>query len=87
VNSVISWGNGTRVTESYGVQWLPAWARIIDGPLNRRGELHPHMRYTLEQLKCRRGDRCPRGSFRTLEIGPGGYRLEAGQGEPLSVVG
>ena len=43
---------GTRVTESYGVQWLPAWARIIDGPLNRRGELHRHMRHTLEHLKA-----------------------------------
>jgi hypothetical protein len=42
---------GTRVTESYGVQWLPAWARIVDGPLNRRGELHRHMRLTLEHLK------------------------------------
>jgi hypothetical protein len=42
---------GTRVTESYDVQWLPAWARILDGPLNRRGELHRHMRHTLEQLK------------------------------------
>ena len=43
---------GTRVTESYGVQWLPAWARILDGPLNRKGELHRHMRHTLEQLKA-----------------------------------
>ena len=42
---------GTRVTESYCVEWLPAWARIIDGPLNRRGELHRHMRHTLVQLK------------------------------------
>ena len=42
---------GTRVTESYDVSWLPAWARIVDGPLNRRGELHRHMRHTLEQLK------------------------------------
>jgi hypothetical protein len=42
---------GTRVTETYDVNWLPAWARIVDGPLNRRGELHRHMRHTLEQLK------------------------------------
>jgi hypothetical protein len=42
---------GVRVTESYSVQWLPAWARIVDGPLNRRGELHRHMRHTLEHLK------------------------------------
>jgi len=41
----------TRVTESYDVKWLPLWARIIDGPLNRRRELHDHMRRTLEQLK------------------------------------
>lgn len=43
---------GTRVTESYGVKWLPLWARIIDGPLNRRRELHDHMRQTLAQLKA-----------------------------------
>jgi hypothetical protein len=43
---------GVRVTESYTVQWLPTWARIIDGPLNRRGELHRHMRHTLEHLKA-----------------------------------
>jgi hypothetical protein len=43
---------GTKVTESFGVEWLPAWARIIDGPLNRRGELHRHMRHTLERLKA-----------------------------------
>ena len=42
---------GTRVTESFVVTWLPAWARIVDGPLNRQGELHRHMRHTLEQLK------------------------------------
>jgi hypothetical protein len=42
---------GTRVTESYDVQWLPLWARIVDGPLNRRRELHDNMRRTLAQLK------------------------------------
>ena len=42
---------GTRVTESYDVKWLPLWARIIDGPLNRRRELHDNMRHTLTQLK------------------------------------
>lgn len=42
---------GTRVTESYDVKWLPLWARIVDGPLNRRRELHDNMRLTLAQLK------------------------------------
>jgi len=42
---------GTRVTESYHVKWLPLWARIIDGPLNRRRELRDNMRHTLAQLK------------------------------------
>ena len=42
---------GTRVTESYDAKWLPLWARIIDGPLNRRKELHDNMRHTLAQLK------------------------------------
>ncbi|HEY5024149.1 MAG TPA: SRPBCC family protein [Acidimicrobiales bacterium] len=41
----------TMVTETYDVKWLPLWARIVDGPLNRRGELHDHMSRTLEQLK------------------------------------
>lgn len=44
-------GGGTRVTESYDVKWLPLWARIIDGPLNRHRELHDNMRHTLAQLK------------------------------------
>jgi hypothetical protein len=43
---------GTRVTESYDAKWLPLWARIIDGPLNRRRELHDNMRHTLAQLKA-----------------------------------
>ncbi len=42
---------GTRITESYTVRWLPLWARIIDGPLNRRRELEENMRHTLAQLK------------------------------------
>jgi hypothetical protein len=42
---------GTRVTESYDAKWLPLWARIVDGPLNRRRELHDNMRHTLAQLK------------------------------------
>src|SRR5689334_2887031 len=32
-------GRGTRVTESYDVQWIPAWARIVDVPTNRHREL------------------------------------------------
>jgi hypothetical protein len=43
---------GTRVSESYDVKWLPLWARIVDGPLNRRRELHDDMRHTLAQLKA-----------------------------------
>ena len=30
---------GTRVTESYEVKWIPAWARIVDVPTNRAREL------------------------------------------------
>jgi uncharacterized membrane protein len=42
---------GTRVTESYGVRWIPAWARIVDVPTNRVRELREAMRHTLERLK------------------------------------
>jgi hypothetical protein len=42
---------GTRVTESYDVRWIPAWARILDVPLNRHKELVENMRTTLERLK------------------------------------
>ena len=42
---------GTRVTESYEVRWIPAWARIVDVPTNRHRELLEGMRHTLEQLK------------------------------------
>ena len=45
-------GNGgTRVIESYEVQWIPTWARILDVPLNRHKELLKGMRTTLERLK------------------------------------
>jgi Polyketide cyclase / dehydrase and lipid transport len=44
--------DGTRVTESYVVKWIPAWARIIDVPANRHRELREAMRYTLEQLQA-----------------------------------
>jgi hypothetical protein len=43
--------NGTRVTESYEVRWIPTWARILDIPLNRHKELLANMRTTLERLK------------------------------------
>jgi hypothetical protein len=43
---------GTRVTESFDVNWLPLWARIVDGPLNRRRDLHDNMRHTLARLKA-----------------------------------
>lgn len=42
---------GTRVTESYKVHWIPAWARIVDVPTNRHRELSEAMAHTLEQLK------------------------------------
>jgi hypothetical protein len=43
---------GTKVTESYRVRWIPAWARVIDVPLNRHKELVENMRTTLERLKA-----------------------------------
>ncbi len=42
---------GTRVTESYEVRWIPAWARVLDIPTNRHRELQDAMAHTLEQLK------------------------------------
>jgi len=42
---------GTRVTESYEVRWIPAWARILDIPTNRHRELHEAMSHTLGRLK------------------------------------
>ena len=42
---------GTRVTESYEVKQIPAWARILDVPTNRHRELLEGMRHTLAQLK------------------------------------
>ena len=42
---------GTRVSESYDVKWIPAWARIVDVPTNRHRELQEAMRHTLERLK------------------------------------
>jgi hypothetical protein len=44
-------GGGTRVTESYRVEWIPLWARIVDVPTNRAQQLRDGMRHTLEQLK------------------------------------
>ena len=43
---------GTRVTESYDVRWIPAWARIVDVPTNRCKELAEAMEHTLRQLKA-----------------------------------
>lgn len=42
---------GTRVTESYDVKRIPAWARILDVPTNRHRELLEGMRHTLNRLK------------------------------------
>ncbi len=44
-------GDRTRVTESYEVRWIPAWARIVDIPTNRHRELVEAMQHTLQQLK------------------------------------
>lgn len=43
---------GTRITEAYEVRWIPVWARIVDVPANRHGELQDAVRHTLEQLKA-----------------------------------
>ena len=42
---------GTRVTESYEVHRIPAWARILDVPTNRVRELREGLQRTLDQLK------------------------------------
>lgn len=42
---------GTRVTESYEVKRIPAWARLLDVPTNRHRELLEGMRHTLDRLK------------------------------------
>jgi hypothetical protein len=44
-------GDRTTVTESYEVQKIPTWARIMDVPTNRHGGLLKSMRHTLEHLK------------------------------------
>jgi hypothetical protein len=44
--------DGTRVTESYEVRWIPTWARVLDVPTNRVRELRDGMRHTLAQLKA-----------------------------------
>lgn len=43
---------GTKVTESYEVTTIPAWARIVDVPTNRARELREGMRHTLAQLRA-----------------------------------
>jgi Polyketide cyclase / dehydrase and lipid transport len=43
--------DGTLVTESYRVDWIPLWARVVDVPTNRCKELREAMRHTLAQLK------------------------------------
>lgn len=53
---------GTRVTESYEVRWIPAWARIIDVPANRHRELREAMSYTLRRLQAEAESRPGRGT-------------------------
>ena len=43
---------GSRVTESYAVDWIPTWARIGDVLGNRHRDLLKGMAHTLEQLKA-----------------------------------
>ncbi len=43
---------GTRVTESYTVDTIPVWARVMDVPLNRHGDLLKNMATTLDRLKA-----------------------------------
>jgi polyketide cyclase/dehydrase/lipid transport protein len=43
---------GTRVRESYRVEWIPMWARIVDVPTNRARELRESMQHTLARLKA-----------------------------------
>jgi Polyketide cyclase / dehydrase and lipid transport len=44
--------DATRVTESYQVESIPVWARVLDVPTNRAKKLQAGMRYTLEHLKA-----------------------------------
>jgi hypothetical protein len=44
--------DGTRITESYEVKWIPTWARIVDIPTNRARELRESMEHTLSRLKA-----------------------------------
>jgi len=43
---------GTLVRESYRVDWIPAWARIVDVPTNRARELRESIEHTLVRLKA-----------------------------------
>jgi hypothetical protein len=57
---------GTRVTESYEVKRIPAWARVLDVPTNRHRELMEGMRHTLDRLKiAAEGDTVTRESTST----------------------
>ncbi len=50
---------GTRVRESYRVEWIPLWARIVDVPTNRARELRESMQHTLARLKAVAEDSSP----------------------------
>ena len=43
---------GTKVSESYEVKRIPAWARVVDVPTNRARELIEGMEHTLGRLKA-----------------------------------
>ena len=74
---------GTRVTESYEVKWIPAWARIVDVPTNRQpraaGGHAPHARPAQGR---RRGHERSRQAM-TLDVASDAYVLGADQGEAL----
>jgi uncharacterized membrane protein len=61
---------GTRVTESYRVDSIPVWARIVDVPTNRAKELRETMRHTLERLKTAAEAAAAAEAVGTPEIAP-----------------
>ena len=78
---------GTRVTESYEVRWIPAWARIVDVPTNRHRELREAMRHTLGQLKTAAESKSRSRPADEPRPGVGAYVLEADEGETLWFAG
>ena len=62
-----------KVTESYEVQWLPLWARILDGPAQQApGAARPHVSYARAAQGSCGGERRGEGAVVTLEVASGG---------------